>query len=121
MPKGVIGIPLKVSTCADDTISKTIYGTYFAYSMNDGKVVFKKDESSQGLDVLIYYWDDAESPDLSGWWFGPSVGGDLVWAFHPSRLAMTPPVSDWNVPHDGDVDKTFSITVPSEVRRPKKV
>merc|ERR1719440_1266210 len=120
VPKGVWGIPLKVSTCIDETISKTIHGTYYAHSMNDGKVVFKKDEKFEGLDVLIYYWDDRENPELSGWWFGPSVGGDLVWAFHPSRLAMTPPVGDWNVPHDGEVDADFTVTVPPEVRRPKK-
>mmetsp|Transcript_68045 Transcript_68045/g.121157 ORF Transcript_68045/g.121157 Transcript_68045/m.121157 type:complete len:211 (+) Transcript_68045:42-674(+) len=117
VPRGIEDVPLNVSSCIDETISKTIHGTYAAHSMHDGKVVYKKQESSQGLDVLIYYWNDSDNPELSGWWFGPSIGGDLVWAFHPSRKAITPPMADWNVPHDGPIDKTFSVKVPLEFRR----
>ena len=47
-----------------------------ANSMNHGKVVYKKQEKSRGLDVLIYFWDDRDGPELCGWWFGPNVGGD---------------------------------------------
>lgn len=50
-------------------------------------------------------------PELCGWWFGPNVGGDQVWAYHPSRSASTPPASEWNVPHDGQIDPTFSVSV----------
>merc|ERR1712060_698697 len=79
---------------------------------NHGKVVYKKqeeDDELSGLDVLIYYWDDRDGPELCGWWFGPNVGGDQVWAYHPSRTAATPPASEWNVPHDGPIDPTFSV------------
>merc|ERR1712151_1226610 len=48
--------------------------------------------------------------DLAGWWFGPNVGGEQVWAYHPSQKGTTPPTSDWNVPHDGQIDPTFSVT-----------
>ena len=40
--------------------------------------------------------------------FGPKVGGDQVWAYHPSA-AMTPPQRGWKVPYDGPVDETFAI------------
>lgn len=120
VPSGIVGVPLQASSCADSVISRTIHGTYFAHNTNDGRVVFKKEESFEGLDVLIYFWNDSENTDLSGWWIGPSVGGDLAWAFHPSLLAMTPPVSDWNVPHDGPVDSSFSIMVSPHVRKNKK-
>ena len=33
-----------------------------------------------------------------------------VWAYHPSRTAATPPASEWNVPHDGSIDPTFTVT-----------
>eukprot|EP00434_Breviolum_minutum_P038985 symbB.v1.2.034597.t1/scaffold4494.1/size38952/2 len=81
--------------------------------MNHGKVVYKKQKRSRGLDVLIYYWDDRDGPELCGWWFGPNVGGDQVWAYHPSRTASTPPASEWNVPHDGPIDNTFSVAMRS--------
>merc|ERR1712113_598403 len=41
---------------------------------------------------------------------GPDVGGEQVWAYHPSRTAATPPASEWNVPHDGAIDPTFAVT-----------
>jgi hypothetical protein len=25
---------------------------------------------------MLYYWDDRDGSDFSGWWFGPKVGGD---------------------------------------------
>eukprot|EP00930_Biecheleria_cincta_P072916 TRINITY_DN60257_c0_g1_i1.p1 TRINITY_DN60257_c0_g1~~TRINITY_DN60257_c0_g1_i1.p1 ORF type:complete len:1494 (+),score=434.52 TRINITY_DN60257_c0_g1_i1:52-4533(+) len=102
--------PLVVSGCKNETISDIIAGTYLPDTVNHGKVVYKRSEKSRGLDVLIYYWDDRDGPELCGWWFGPSVGGDQVWAYHPSRTAGTPPASEWNVPHDGDIDPSFSVT-----------
>eukprot|EP00913_Durusdinium_trenchii_P019400 g18238.t1 len=35
-------------------------------------------EKSKGLDVLIYFWDERDGPELCGWWIGPKVGGDQV-------------------------------------------
>jgi len=102
--------PLLVSGCKNETISDIIAGDYLPDNVNHGKVVYKKSEKSRGLDVLIYYWDDRDGPELCGWWFGPNVGGDQVWAYHPSRTAGTPPASEWNVPHDGDIDPSFSVS-----------
>ena len=34
-----------------------------------------------------------------------------VWAYHPSRTASTPPASEWNVPHDGPIDPSFSVSM----------
>lgn len=104
-------VPLTVSPCADQTISEIISGRYNPVSMNHGKVVYKKVQKSGAIDVMIYYWDDRDGPELCGWWFGPNVGGDQVWAYHPSRTAATPPASEWNVPHDGQIDPTFSVSV----------
>merc|ERR1712066_920937 len=52
---------------------------------------------------------ERDGPELCGWWFGPVIGGDQVWAYHPSRQAATPPASEWNVPHDGAIDPTFTV------------
>merc|ERR1712139_251678 len=72
-------------------------------------MVYKKRKDSKNLDVMIYFWDERDGPELCGWWFAPSIGGDQVWAYHPSRTAATPPASEWNVPHDGPIDPTFSV------------
>merc|ERR1711870_47134 len=69
----------------------------------------KKEGKSRGLDILIYFWDNRDGDDLAGWWFGPNVGGEQVWAYHPSQKGTIPPTSDWNVPHDGEIDPTFSV------------
>lgn len=102
--------PLLVSGCADSTISEIIAGRYIPVSTNHNRAVYKKQKPGS-IDVMIYYWDDQDGSDLCGWWFGPSVGGDQVWAYHPSRTATTPPASEWNVPHDGDIDSTFSVSL----------
>merc|ERR1711920_1064299 len=62
-----------------------------------------------GLDVMIYFWDQRDGPSFSGWWFGPKIGGDQVWAYHSSQ-AMSPPKGGWKVPYDGPVDPTFVIS-----------
>merc|ERR1711862_814009 len=58
---------------------------------------------------MIYFWDQRDGPSFSGWWFGPKIGGDQVWAYHAAQAA-TPPKSGWKVPYDGPVDPTFIIS-----------
>ena len=104
-----VASPLLASSCADETISEIIMGMYMPRTHgNHGKVVYKKADTVDGEDVFIYFWDERDGPEYCGWWIGPSVGGDLVWAYHPSRAA-TPPSSDWSVPHDGMIDPNFSV------------
>jgi len=109
-----------VSGCSNATISAIVKGNYTPYSANHGKVVYRKDEKSKGFEVLIYYWDDRDGPELCGWWFGPNVGGDQVWAYHPSRTSISPPSSEWNVPHDGSIDPTFAVSARVAGRAPAK-
>ena len=30
------------------------------------------------FEVFLYYWDDRDGQDFTGWWFGDSVGGSAV-------------------------------------------
>eukprot|EP00746_Dinoflagellata_sp_MGD_P126627 gnl/MRDRNA2_/MRDRNA2_61423_c0_seq2.p1 gnl/MRDRNA2_/MRDRNA2_61423_c0~~gnl/MRDRNA2_/MRDRNA2_61423_c0_seq2.p1 ORF type:complete len:905 (+),score=306.83 gnl/MRDRNA2_/MRDRNA2_61423_c0_seq2:167-2716(+) len=78
---------------------------------NHGKPVYKKDQQVNGLDVLIYFWDDRDGPNFGGWWFGPKVGGDQVWAYNPEKSTTTPPPQGWKVPYDGPVDSTFQVVM----------
>merc|ERR1740129_1371960 len=58
---------------------------------------------------MVYFWDDRDGPGFCGWWFGPKVGGDQVWAYHAERNSSSPPSSGWKIPYDGPVDPTFAI------------
>jgi len=98
-----------VAGCANPTVGNIVRGAYTPYSENHGRPVYRKNEQVNNLDVLIYYWDDRDGPNFCGWWFGPKVGGDQVWAYNSER-AMTPPPGGWRVPYDGPVDTTFSVS-----------
>merc|ERR1712087_1022409 len=78
---------------------------------NHGRRTYKRDGQVGGLDVMLYFWDQRDGPNFCGWWFGPKVGGDQVWAYHNNKDAQTPPLSGWKVPYDGPVDPTLQLAV----------
>jgi len=110
MGGGAPGGGITVSGCQNLTVSNIIKGSYSANGANHGKPVFKKDGQPGGVTVLIYFWDERDGPSFSGWWFGPKVGGDQVWAYNGNKAAPSPPPSGWKVPWDGAVDNTLSLT-----------
>ncbi|CAK8987028.1 unnamed protein product [Durusdinium trenchii] len=107
-----------VSGCSNETVSNIIQGTYTTTETNHGKPIYKKD-GPNSVTVLIYYWDSRDGASFNGWWFGPKVGGDQVWAYnagHPRDNGMPPP-SNWKVPWDGKVDDRLRITIGGGVDR----
>eukprot|EP00441_Pelagodinium_beii_P047331 CAMPEP_0197621792 /NCGR_PEP_ID=MMETSP1338-20131121/2250_1 /TAXON_ID=43686 ORGANISM="Pelagodinium beii, Strain RCC1491" /NCGR_SAMPLE_ID=MMETSP1338 /ASSEMBLY_ACC=CAM_ASM_000754 /LENGTH=886 /DNA_ID=CAMNT_0043191333 /DNA_START=38 /DNA_END=2698 /DNA_ORIENTATION=- len=107
---GASSSSITVSGCQNLTVSNIIKGTYSANGANHGKTVYKKDGQAGGVTVLIYYWDERDGPSFSGWWFGPKVGGDQVWAYNGNKAAPAPPPNGWKVPWDGQIDNTLSLT-----------
>lgn len=116
-----------VSGCGNPTVSKIIAGEYVSNGQNHGRPVFKKaSDQSSAVTVLIYYWDDRDGKSFHGWWFGPKVGGDQVWAYNSdvNKTASLPPVDGWHVPWDGPLDTKLRLTyggvsnVPSMVPPP---
>ena len=104
--------PLSVAGCADPTVGNIVRGTFNLMTENHGRPVYKKSEvvaNNPTLDVLIYFWDERDGANFCGWWFGPKVGGDQVWAYNSERSA-TPPSTGWRVPYDGSVDPSFVIS-----------
>eukprot|EP00418_Pyrodinium_bahamense_P090414 CAMPEP_0179035354 /NCGR_PEP_ID=MMETSP0796-20121207/13068_1 /TAXON_ID=73915 /ORGANISM="Pyrodinium bahamense, Strain pbaha01" /LENGTH=1161 /DNA_ID=CAMNT_0020731625 /DNA_START=58 /DNA_END=3543 /DNA_ORIENTATION=+ len=99
-----------ISGCTHGTVGSIVRGTYTLSAENHGKAAYKKDAQVNGLDVMLYFWDERDGPSFCGWWFGPKIGGDQVWAYHPSRTATTPPKTGWKVPYDGPVDPTFVVS-----------
>jgi len=60
--------------------------------------------------VWLYYWDNRSGRDMSGWWFGSSVGGDEVYAKAEQHSAL-PPTKGWRVPHDAPKTADVSLIV----------
>ena len=86
--------------CTDDEIGiHTLVGDYEVNRRRRGPKIYKK---VGGDPVFLYYWDTRDGENFSGWWFGPTVGGDLVWAHNPSN-ADTPPRTGWRIPWNGEV------------------
>jgi len=98
-----------VTGCTHDMVGGIVRGNFAYHSENHGKPVYKKDSRANGLDVMLYFWDDRDGPNFCGWWFGPKVGGDKVWAYHPDSKMKKPPSDGWKVPYDGSVDPTLSV------------
>jgi len=100
---------LEVTGCQHPTVAEIVIGSYTLFGENHGKPAYKKDTLVKGVQVLLYYWDARDGPIFSGWWFGPKVGGDEVWAHNPDAAAPAPPRNGWKVPCNGPVDPTFAV------------
>ncbi|CAE7501051.1 LanA [Symbiodinium microadriaticum] len=113
---------IHVSGCSNETVSNIIQGLYNTKESNHGKPVYKKEGPQGSVTVLIYYWDERDGPSFNGWWFGPKVGGDQVWAYNAGNLGREnamPPTSNWKVPWDGKVDEKLRISVGAPRRDPR--
>ena len=50
--------------------------TMFAFARVPPPPAPQEEERGFWDEVLLYFWDDRDGSDFSGWWFGPKVGGD---------------------------------------------
>mmetsp|Transcript_78494 Transcript_78494/g.217959 ORF Transcript_78494/g.217959 Transcript_78494/m.217959 type:complete len:271 (+) Transcript_78494:75-887(+) len=93
-------------------MAETIAGTYMPSSTNHGRGVYRRvDPPSEDSKVLLYYWDQRDGEANCGWWFGPEVGGEEVWAHNAGTLGNAlPPISGWVVLHSGQVDPGLTVT-----------
>merc|ERR1711920_849199 len=97
-------IALKVSTQSkkNEVISSTLIGDYAELGQNHGRQYYKKTQKIAGhenVSVYLYYWDQRDGADFSGWWFGDQLGGTQVWA-KASVHTPTPPKVGWRIPWD---------------------
>lgn len=86
----------------DDIGIQTLVGDYADKGVNHGKRYYQKLQKIPGhedIKVFLYFWDNRDGADFSGWWFGDQVGGTQVWARNPSPGPL-PPRTGWKVPWD---------------------
>eukprot|EP00405_Crypthecodinium_cohnii_P033763 CAMPEP_0206532428 /NCGR_PEP_ID=MMETSP0325_2-20121206/4372_1 /ASSEMBLY_ACC=CAM_ASM_000347 /TAXON_ID=2866 /ORGANISM="Crypthecodinium cohnii, Strain Seligo" /LENGTH=1013 /DNA_ID=CAMNT_0054028895 /DNA_START=93 /DNA_END=3130 /DNA_ORIENTATION=- len=107
-PPAVAVPELRVSGCTDASFRAVIEGNYASTGSNHNKPVWKKKGAGDD-EVIIYYWDGRDGEEM-GWWFGPSIGNQLVWAFHKDTSGDLAPKSGWRVPYDGPLDKSLRVT-----------
>lgn len=121
MPPGA----LTVCGGSDRGMAETLSGTFTPSSNNHGRAVYRrmdslKGSSREGPRVLLYYWDDRDGAEQRGWWFGPEVGGEEVWAHNPGSPTSTwPPTRGWRVLHSGVMDPQLTVTrAETQTQRP---
>ncbi|CAK0894769.1 unnamed protein product [Prorocentrum cordatum] len=106
-PPAACGV--RVSGCQHETVGTIVNGEFDRVGENHSRPYFRrKEKANDGSEVMLYFWDDPE-PKFAGWWFGPKVGGDQVWAYQPSKESREPPETGWQVPYDGPVEPNLRI------------
>ena len=96
---------------------QVLLGDYVEKGENHGKKVFKKLQGIAGHEdnnVFLYYVDQRDGADLSGWFFGPQVGGGQVWARAASH-GPAPPKVGWRIPWDATRVDPGALLVMKEV------
>lgn len=108
-PSSGLTAMFKVDGCKHPTVGGIVQGMFEKASSNHGRPVFKRTAQVKGFDVLCYFWDDRDGPAYGGWWFGPKVGGDQVWAYNKDKASPVPPPGGWQVPYGGPVDRDLKV------------
>lgn len=105
--KDALKLSVTSQSKTDDIGIQTLVGDYAEKGTNHNKKFYQKLQKIPGhedIKVFLYFWDNRDGADFSGWWFGDQVGGTQVWARNPSA-SQTPPRTGWKVPWDSAMAK----------------
>ena len=97
-----------VEGCCHAIVGGIIRGEYVHIGYHHTKPLFMKMTCPTERQVFVYFWSDEADLGFSGWWFGPQVGVDIVWAKCASSAEL-PPTTGWQVPYNGAVDTTMHL------------
>lgn len=94
----------------DELGVETLLGEFLETGTNHGKKFFKRVKAPNGEEspVFLYFWDERDGADFSGWWFGDQVGGSQVWS-RCERSDPLPPTGGWRIPWDGPVRTNLAV------------
>eukprot|EP00930_Biecheleria_cincta_P085247 TRINITY_DN74655_c0_g1_i1.p1 TRINITY_DN74655_c0_g1~~TRINITY_DN74655_c0_g1_i1.p1 ORF type:complete len:1124 (-),score=305.63 TRINITY_DN74655_c0_g1_i1:157-3528(-) len=88
---------------------KALSGAFFRRGHNHGKRTYFQQKSN----CWLYYWDNRDGQEFSGWWLGRRVGGTDVFGVSRSQSHL-PPEKGWYIPHDdGKPRRDVSLLVGS--------
>lgn len=97
-----------VVSCGSTSINcELIRGTFSMVGSSHGRPAYRRDSPQ----AWIYFWDMRDGKALSGWWIGPEVGSDPVYAHHHEPLSQFPPFKGWKLQcgklEGGELDMTI--------------
>ena len=101
---------LKVSGGPDSGVCDTLRGTYSPHGEHHARTFYMKKNPADNVNVFLYYYDEREGPQHAGWWFGPKIADEHIWAFS-NVTSPTPPVGPWHVSPKLHLDSTLSVNV----------
>jgi len=87
--------------------AQAILGEYWEEGENHGRKVYKRMPTAAQKNmppVMLFFWDERNGPDLSGWWFGDKIGAGQVWSRCEQASAL-PPMKGWRCPVDGPANR----------------
>lgn len=103
---------LCVSGCSDISVARLIEGIYLPCRVHHKRQAYSRIHQETEGEMFVYFWDDQTDNLHSGWWIGPEIGSNQVWA-RACSLSQLPPQSSWQVPWNGPVDQSFTATLGS--------
>eukprot|EP00931_Biecheleriopsis_adriatica_P066618 TRINITY_DN40933_c0_g1_i1.p1 TRINITY_DN40933_c0_g1~~TRINITY_DN40933_c0_g1_i1.p1 ORF type:complete len:1082 (-),score=318.49 TRINITY_DN40933_c0_g1_i1:46-3291(-) len=75
---------------------RALCGRFDRRGFNHGKRTYFQKEAS----CWLYFWDERDGPDFTGWWLGRRVGGAEVFGVAKGFDTAAPPEKGWQIPHD---------------------
>lgn len=87
--------------------TRLLCGEYVKAGFNHGRSTYLK-QGDGAEPVWLYYWDNRNGKDFSGWWLGRRVGGAEVFGWCLQHT-MLPADKGWRIPHDGAVSQDVSL------------
>ncbi|CAE7504798.1 Man1a1 [Symbiodinium natans] len=99
---------------------RTLVGEYVEKGTSYGRKCYQKTQlRPEEMDVFIFYWEDPDSVEFTGWWFGDEVGGTQAWSRNPAT-SQRPPKTGWTIPWDGEVRNELCVSSKMEKQSEEK-
>ena len=104
------GAIIVISTAENDEDEIAfLLGEYHQEGSNHGRRFYRRILKNPGdVNVDLYYWDESDGQNFSGWWFGHRVGDEHMWARNQQSTQM-PPRIGWRIPWDGQVKRELRV------------
>lgn len=81
---------------------KRLNGDYKSGIKSHGRTTYQKGNGP--AKICVYYWSPNDG--MQGWWIGPEINGDEIWARNPSS-SLTPPEKGWFAPWEAKSPSPF--------------
>ena len=92
------------ATAESITGNECLAGDYFENGENHRHKTYTQTvppgSTNAEANVTLYYWNETDGVEFSGWWFGNEPEGQRVRLRNPSP-SLTPPPTGWLVPWNG--------------------